>query len=384
MDFQLSDEQQMLQDSITRFVAETYDFKQREQVLASPEGWSRKTWTGLAELGLLALPFAGEDGGFGGGGIEMMIVMEALGRGLLVEPYFATVVLAGGALRHGASAQQRAELVPEIAAGERIFALAHNERGLPRHTFQARTTASPHAGGWRLDGTKIAVIHGQNANTLVVSAVTPEGPSLFVVDRSAHGLTIEGARGYDGIPIATVVLSGVEIPATALLGPLGGGREVLERVFAEATAALVAEAVGAMAETFDTTVDYLKTRQQFGVAIGSFQAIQHRAVEMLMQLELSRSMAILAALSLDAAPLQRSRNVSAAKAQSGKAGRLIGQEAVQMHGAIGITAEYKVGHAFKRLTAIDALLGDRNWHLARLAELGGLYGTADEGANPSP
>lgn len=373
MDFDLTDEQKMLQETVTRFVAETYDFQTREHALRTSEGWSREAWAGLAEMGLLALPFAEEDGGFGGGGVEMMIVMEAIGRGLMVEPYFATVVLAGGVLRHGASAGQRAALVPGLIAGERILALAHHERGLPRHMLGARTRAVRSGDGWTLDGGKIAVLHGQSADIFAVTADTDEGLSLFLVDAAAPGVTVEGARGYDGVPVASMALSGVTLPADALVGATGQGAAILERVFEEAAAALVAEAVGAMSESFDLTLDYLKTRQQFGVAIGSFQALQHRAVEMLMQLELSRSMAILAALSLDIDSGQRSRNISAAKAQIGKSGRIIGQEAVQMHGAIGITAEYKVGHAFKRLTAIDALLGDRDWHLARLAELGGVY-----------
>jgi alkylation response protein AidB-like acyl-CoA dehydrogenase len=376
MDFDLNDEQKMLQETVTRFVAETYDFQKREHALKTAEGWSREAYAGLAEMGLLALPFAEEDGGFGGGGVEMMVVMEALGRGLMVEPYFATVVLAGGVLRHGASAEQRAEIVPGIVGGERILALAHSEKGLPRHTLEARVTAAASGDGWTIDGRKIAVIHGQSADTLIVSAVSDKGLSLFLVDAKADGITIEGARGYDGVPVATVMLAGVAVPADALIGAEGQGEAILSAVFEEATAALVAEGVGAMAETFDVTVDYLKTRQQFGVAIGSFQALQHRAVDMLMQLELSRSMAILAALSLDIEPDQRSRNISAAKAQIGKSGRIVGQEAVQMHGAIGITAEYKVGHAFKRLTAIDALLGDRDWHLARLAEKRGVYPVA--------
>lgn len=373
MDFDLTDEQKMLQETVTRFVAETYDFQKREHALKTAEGWSREAYAGLADMGLLALPFAEEDGGFGGGGVEMMVVMEALGRGLMVEPYFATVVLAGGVLRHGASAQQRAQIVPGIVGGERILALAHGEKGLPRHTLAARTTATRSGEGWTLDGRKIAVIHGQSADMLVVSAVTDKGLSLFLVDATAQGVTVDGARGYDGVPVATVALAGA---AGVLVGEEGQGEAILTAVFEEATAALVAEGVGAMAETFDVTVDYLKTRQQFGVAIGSFQALQHRAVDMLMQLELSRSMAILAALSLDIEPDQRRRNISAAKAQIGKSGRIVGQEAVQMHGAIGITAEYKVGHAFKRLTAIDALLGDRDWHLARLAQMRGVYPVA--------
>ncbi|KKW91868.1 acyl-CoA dehydrogenase family protein [Sphingobium chungbukense] len=376
MDFDLNDEQKMLQETVTRFVAETYDFQKREHALKTPEGWSREAYAGLAEMGLLALPFAEEEGGFGGGGVEMMIVMEALGRGLMVEPYFATVVLAGGVLRHGASAEQRADIVPGIVAGEHILALAHSEAGLPRHTLMARATASSTDDGWTLDGRKIAVIHGQSADTFVVSAMTEAGLSLFLVDAAADGVTVEGKRGYDGVPVATVAFAGVNVAKEALIGSPGQGEDILSRVFEEATAALVAESVGAMVETFDVTVDYLKTRQQFGIAIGSFQALQHRAVEMLMQLELSRSMSILAALSLDIDADQRSRNISAAKAQIGKSGRIIGQEAVQMHGAIGITAEYKVGHAFKRLTAIDALLGDRDWHLARLVEKRGVYPVA--------
>ena len=373
MDFELSDEQKMLEETVTRFVAETYDFQKREHALKTPDGWSREAYAALAEMGLLALPFGEEDGGFGGGGVEMMVVMEAIGRGLMVEPYFATVVLAGGVLRHGASAEQRAAIVPGLIAGERIAALAHNEPRRPRHTLDARLTAGRTNSGWLLDGEKIAVLHGQCADVLIVSARTQNGTSLFLVDATAQGIGIEAARGYDGVPVATVRFSGVAVPGAALVGKEGHGSVILERVFEEATAALVAEAVGVMTATFDVTVDYLKTRQQFGVAIGSFQALQHRAVEMLMQLELSRSMATLAALSGEIDADQRSRNISAAKAQIGKSGRIIGQEAVQMHGAIGITAEYKVGHAFKRLTAIDALLGDRDWHLARLADMGGLY-----------
>jgi len=373
MDFDFSDEQTMLNETVTRFVAETYDFQKREHALKTAEGWSREAWAGLAEMGLLALPFSEEDGGFGGGGVEMMIVMEALGRGLMVEPFFPTVVLAGGVLRKAGSAEQRAAIIPGIAAGERILALAHSERGLPRHTLAANTTATRSGEGWTLDGRKVAVIHGGSADTLVVSAKAPEGLSLFLVDAKAAGVSIETKRGYDGVPVSEVALAGVAVGADALLGAAGSGEETLAAVFEEATAALVAEGVGAMAETFDVTVEYLKTRQQFGVAIGSFQALQHRAVEMLMQLELSRSMAILAALSLQIEPGQRSRNISAAKALIGKSGRIVGQEAVQMHGAIGITAEYKVGHAFKRLTAIDALLGDRDYHLARLTEQRGVY-----------
>jgi alkylation response protein AidB-like acyl-CoA dehydrogenase len=327
-------------------------------------------------MGLLALPFSEEDGGFGGGGIEMMVVMEAIGRGLMVEPYFATVVLAGGVLRRAASPEQRAALIPSVIAGETILALAHNESNLPRHTLDVLTVARANGNGWLLEGRKIAVLHGPGADRLIVSADTGAGLGLFLVDPGVEAIRVTASRGYDGVPVAAVELAGVEVGRDALLGRPEEGRAILSRVFEEATSALVAEAVGVMSDTFDTTLDYLKTRQQFGVAIGSFQALQHRAVDMLIALELSRSLAILAALSLNIDPDQARRNIAAAKAQIGKAGRLIGQEAVQMHGAIGITAEYKAGHAFKRLTAIDALLGDRDYQLARLAEWGGVYPAA--------
>jgi alkylation response protein AidB-like acyl-CoA dehydrogenase len=351
MDLELTDEQKMLSETVIRFVAETYEFSKREHALRSELGWSRTAYQSLAEMGLLGLPFAEEDGGFGGGGVEMMLIMEAIGRGLMVEPYVATVVLAGGVL-------------------------PHDEAGLPRHTLQANAAARADGDGWILDGGKIAVIHGQSADTLVVSARTGRGLSLFQVDAAAPGVSIEPSRGYDGVPVASVRFGEVRLTADALIGEEGSGEAILDLVFDEARAALVAEAVGAMAETFDITVDYLKTRQQFGVTIGSFQALQHRAVDMLMELELSRSMAILAALSIGSDPEQRRRNISAAKAQIGRSGRRVAQDSVQMHGAIGITAEYKVGHAFKRLTAIDALLGDRDHHLDRLVELRGVYPSA--------
>lgn len=367
MDFDFTDEQKLLNETVTRFVAEKYDFKQREHILASHSGWSRDIWSQFAEMGLLALPFAEEDGGFDGSGVDLMIVMEALGRGLVVEPYFATVVLAGAVLRRAANAGQRTDLISEIADGSRIMALAHDEASTSRYSLDAHTIATRTDTGWRLTGQKISVIHGGSADTLIVSATSEAGLSLFLVDKNAAGLTITVQKGYDGIPIASLTLSDVHVPEFALIGAEGAGRDVLRGVFEEANAALTAEAVGVMQDAFDTTLDYLKTRHQFGVAIGSFQALQHRAVDMMMEVELSRSMAILAALSLESEPEERAIAIAQAKAQIGKSGRQIGQEAVQMHGAIGVTAEYKVGHAFKRLTAIDTLFGDRDHHLDGLA-----------------
>ena len=373
MDFDYSDEQRLLGESVTRFIADRYDFESRLKAMRGPCGWSREAWRELAELGLLALPFADEDGGFGGGGVETMVVMEALGRGLVLEPYLATVILAGGVLRHAASPVQRAARIPALIAGEHLMALAHQEPNAPRHVLSASTRAhrTP-SGGWALSGRKLSVLHGADADEFVVSATTAAGLSLFLVPSDAAGAIRRSRTGYDGLALADLELEQVLLPAGALVGGEGLGAGILASVFEEANAALAAEAVGIMADTLDLTTDYLRTRSQFGVPIGSFQALQHRAVDMLIQLELARSMAILAAVSLDQPTETRRRNIAAAKVQIGRSGRYIGQQAVQLHGAIGITAEYKVGHAFKRLTAIDALFGDADHHLDMLADAGGL------------
>jgi alkylation response protein AidB-like acyl-CoA dehydrogenase len=372
MDFDLNDEQRLLSDSVNRFIADQYEFEERAKGLRSPPGWRPEIWRIMAELGLLGLPFSEEDGGFAGGGVETMLVMEALGRGLVVEPYLSTVIIAGSALRRAASTAQKAARVPGIIAGAYLMSLAHAEPHAPRHTLSVKTEAMPEPDGWVLNGSKIAVLHGDSAHEFVVSANTAKGLSLFLVPADAAGVTRIAQKAYDGSRVAKVSFNAVKLPVDALLGLEGQGAEVLAWVFDEANAALVAEAVGVMESTLDLTTEYLKTRVQFGVAIGTFQALQHRLVDLLMQVELSRSMAMLAALSLTRAPEERRCNIAAAKIQVGRAGRSIGQQAVQLHGAIGITAEYKVGHAFKRLTAIDALFGDADHHLDVLAAAGGL------------
>jgi alkylation response protein AidB-like acyl-CoA dehydrogenase len=372
VDFEYSDEQRLLRESVARFVADRYDFEARLEAMRRPGGWNRDVWRGMAELGLLGLPFAEQDGGFGGGGVETMIVMEELGRGLVLEPFLSTVILAGGAIRHAGNAEQRQARIPQIAAGELVMALAHQEPGGLRHGGEVESSARHQDGGWALKGRKTAVLHGNTAQEFVVSARTKAGLSLFLVPAATPGLRVVAGQGYDGIPVADVIFDAVEVAAESLLGEDGSGAAVLGHVFEEANAALAAEAVGIMSDTLDLTVEYLKTRHQFGVPIGSFQALQHRCVDMLIEVEQSRSMAILAALSLSQCPAQRRLNIAAAKVQIGRGGRFIGQQAVQLHGAIGITAEYKVGHAFKRLTAIDALFGDADHHLDALADAGGI------------
>jgi pimeloyl-CoA dehydrogenase small subunit len=374
MNLCLSEEQRLLGETVERFVTGRYDFHSRERYLREPGGFSRVIWRELAELGLLALPFAAEDGGFGAGGVETMLVMQALGRGLVVEPYLSTVILCGTALRLTATKAQKAAYLPGLIAGGRFMALAHGERDTPRNTLtEIRTQASRHDRGWLLNGEKSAVLDGESANSLIVSAQTDEGITLFLVDARAEGVSLRGGPTYDGRHIADAAFEHVPLAADAALGPPGAGEETLRSAIETATAALTAEAVGIMEGALEMTTEYLKTRRQFGVAIGSFQALQHRCVDMLIQLELARSMALFAALSLSLEDAgTRARNISAAKIQIGRSARFIGQQAVQLHGAIGMTAEYKVGHAFKRLTAIDTLFGDANHHLDTLAEAGGL------------
>ncbi len=376
MDFEYTDEQRLLAESLERFVSDRYDFETRHKALLSDDGWDRGVWQELADMGLLGLPFSEEDGGFGGSGVDTMIVMQAMGKCLSLEPYFATAILAGGALRAAASPEQKAMRIPALIAGEHIMALAHQEKSGPRYGLSANTRArrdgDGDAGGWVMNGHKISVIHGASAAEYVVSAATEKGVSLFLVPRSADGISVHRRKGYDGVPVAELVFHDVRLGADALLGDEGAGEAVLNTLLQEANAALVAEAVGVMDDTVAVTAEYLKTRTQFGVSISTFQALQHRAVDMLIALELSKSMAILAALSLPMPAEERRNNVAAAKAQIGNAGRFIGQQAVQMHGAIGITAEYKVGHAFKRLTAIDALFGDVDHQIDVLVDAGGL------------
>jgi pimeloyl-CoA dehydrogenase small subunit len=371
MDFDLSDDQRMLKDSVDRLVADTYGFEQRRAILAAPDGWSRANWVQLAELGLLGVNFAEEHGGFGGGPIETMLVAEAFGRALVVEPYFATVILGGGLLRHAGDAATQADYLPRIAAGETLFAFAHHER-LARYALShVGTTATQTADGWVLDGDKSLVLHGDCADKLIVSAriagdVRDEaGIGLFIVDTA--GLARRGYPTQDGQRAAEITLAGTRAEAVLSLD----GFAAIARTIDEATAYLCAEAVGAMAEMHAITIDYMKTRKQFGRAIGEFQVLQHRAVDMLVQLEQARSMAMYATMmASEEDPAERGRAISAAKVQVGKSGRMVGQEAIQLHGGIAMTMEYKVGHYFKRVTMIEKLFGDTESHLARLVVAG--------------
>ena len=383
MDFDLSDEQRLLKDSVDRMVADTYDFETRKRVMAEPEGWSRANWSAFAEQGLLGVPFAEEHGGFGGGAVETMLVMEAFGRGLVVEPYLATVVLGGGLLRHGGSDAQKAEILPAVAAGETILAFAQVERGSRYDLFDVSTTAKRDGDAYVLNGEKGVVLHGDSADKLLVTARVAGGRrdrggiGLFLVDAKAAGVSRRGYPTQDGMRAAEISLENVRVGPEGVIGEPENALPIVERVVDEAIAALSAEAVGAMGEAHAITVDYLKTRKQFGVAIGAFQALQHRAADMFVGLEQARSMMYFATMmAAEASAAARGPAISAAKVQVGRSSRIVGQGAIQLHGGVGVTMEYKVGHYFKRLTMIESAFGDADHHLGRVAESGGLFSPA--------
>jgi pimeloyl-CoA dehydrogenase small subunit len=366
MDFDFSEEQRLLKESVDRLVAGEYEFEKRRGYMREKEGWSRTLWKQYAEMGLLGLPFAEEHGGFGGGPVETMLVMESFGRGLIVEPYAATVILAGGALRHSG----HAALLPKITGGEAIVALAHAEPQSRWNLADVRTTARKDGSAFVPEGEKALVLHGDSADELVVSARQGSRIDLFLVDAKAPGVSRRGYPTQDGQRAAEISLAGARAEALVAENAL----PIVERVADEAMAALCAEAVGAMAAMHELTVEYLKTRKQFGVSIGSFQALQHRAVDMLVEVEQARSMAMFATMMVqEKDPAERRKSVAAAKAQIGRSARFVGQQAVQLHGGIGMTAEYKLGAYFKRVTMIDTAFGNAEHQLQLLAKDGGLF-----------
>ena len=380
MDFDLSDDQRLLRDSVGRLIADRYGFEARRKHLAEPDGWSRTVWAQYAELGLLGVAFPETLGGYGGGPVETMIVMEAFGRGLILEPYLATVVLGGGLLRRLGSADQQAALLPRIADGSLLLAFAHLERQSRWNLADVAATARAVGGGWVVSGTKSVVLHGDVAQHLLVSArvsggrTDRDGVGLFLVDAAGSGVSRRGYPTQDGLRAAEILLDGA---AGEPVGTPGAALAGMEAAVDAAIAALCAEAVGAMSALQELTLEYLKTRKQFGRPIGSFQALQHRAVDMLTAVEQARGMALYATMMAEEAdPRERRRAITAAKAQIGRAARAVGQEAIQLHGGIGMTMEYAGGHYFKRLTMIDQMFGDAERHLSELAALGGVFGAA--------
>jgi pimeloyl-CoA dehydrogenase small subunit len=371
MDFNFTDEQNMIRDSLSRLIRDQYDFDTRMGVVRSESGWRPELWAQLAELGLLMAPFSEDDGGLGGGPVDAMVVMEEFGKGLVIEPYVPTVVVAGGFLKHAGSAAQKEEHLGAIMSGERVFAFAAAEPQSRFDLFDVATSARKDGEGWVLNGRKSVVIAAPWASHLIVTARTSgdrrdtSGLSVFIVDKAASGITTRDYPTVDGRRASEILFENVALPAEALIGEADAALPLINRVADEVVAAICAEAVGAMKALHDITVDYSRTRKQFGVPIGKFQVLQHRLVDMFMEYEQAVSMTYMATLKLDADPGERARAVSAAKAKIGQGARMLGQEAVQIHGGIGVTEELNTGHYFKRLTMIESEFGDAAHHLRR-------------------
>ncbi|MCB1855685.1 MAG: acyl-CoA dehydrogenase family protein [Halieaceae bacterium] len=368
MNFDFTEEQVMLRDSVARFVQDDYDFDTRRRIAGSDEAMSRDNWRIFAELGWLSIPFAEEHGGFGGNAVDTMVVMEQLGKGLVLEPYFATVVLFGGLLQRGGSAAQLEHYLPQIIGGECLGAFAYLERQSRYELADVKTTATRMEGGYRLDGEKVVVFNGASADQLIVSARTSGaqsdegGISLFLVPADAPGVERLDYRLMDGQRVANIVFSGVELAADALVGELDKGYELMQALVLEANVALAAEAVGIMELLNAKTVEYTKTRKQFGVAIGSFQALQHRMVDTFMAYEQTKSLLYRAVCAMTDDNEDAVTAIHALKVMVDRAGKLVFGEAIQMHGGMGLTDELDIGHYAKRLMMINTTFGNGDYH----------------------
>jgi alkylation response protein AidB-like acyl-CoA dehydrogenase len=373
MDIELTEDQELLRNSVQRFLKDEYGFDDRAKIVAGEDGWSRAVWAKFADLGLLAAPFAEEYGGLGNGPLTTMIVMQEFGRSLVVEPYFETVVLAGGLIEALGTDDQRGELLAEIAAGEATWALAWAEPGSRYNLNKVSVSADRSGDDYVLSGTKAAVIGAPWADRLIVSARTSgrdgdrDGVSLFIVDSRAAGLHMQSYRTVDGRRAAEVTLKDVRIPAVNLLGREGQGVAALESCRDRGIGGLCAEAIGAMTELNAATLDYSKTRKQFGVTLGSFQVLQHRMVDMFIALQEAVSLMQHLTLTLASNDAHVTKLASGAKTKVGYAARFIGEQAIQLHGGMGMSDELKVGHYFKRIGAIDIQFGDPAFHLMRFA-----------------
>lgn len=377
MDFSYTEVQQMLQDQVQKFVQKSYDFETRNKIIASEAGYSTENWSLFAELGWLAVPFSEDDGGLGGSAVDLMVVMEEFGKANVVEPFLPTAVISGGLIARLAEEGRKAEMLEAIMTGEKQLACAFAESGARYNLAHVATTAKTEGDKVVINGSKVAVLNAPNAEQLLVVAresgdITDEdGISLFVVDASQEGVTIQAYANIDGKKAAQVNFDNVSVSPGDRLGEAGKALPTLSEVIDLATVGISAEAVGALEALLQKTVEYAKTRKQFGVPIGTFQALQHRMADMFIECQLSRSIVMMAAMKLDSsAPAdEKSQAVSAAKSRLGKAIQKVGQEAIQIHGGIGTTEELDVGHLFKRITAIDVMFGNGDYHTARFAAL---------------
>jgi len=375
MDFSYTEEQTLLRNSVSKYLADKYAFDSWRKFTRTDAGRDPAHWAQFAELGLLAAPLPEAHGGLGGGAVDASVVMEEFGKALVVEPYVPTVVIGGGFLKHGGNDAQKSEWLNKIATGETIMAFAFAEPKGRYNLADLTTTAKKQGGGYVLNGQKAVVIAAPWADQLIVTARTAggrrdsKGVSVFLVDKKAKGVATRDYPTVDGLRASEITFENVEVPAADLIGEVDNGLPLIERVVDEAIAATCAEATGCMKVLVDTTVAYSKQRKQFGVPIGKFQVLQHRMVDMFVNYEQSVSITLMVTLKLDAGEAERAKAASAAKVTIGKAGRYVGQQAVQIHGGMGMTDELNVGHYFKRLTMIDALYGNTDHHLKRYAAL---------------
>jgi len=370
MDFSFTEEQSLLQDSVQRFVQNSYEFETRQKLVKTEEGFSRDNWSSFAELGWLALPFAEESGGFGGTAVETMIMMEEFGKGLVVEPYVTTVIMAGSIIEAGGSTVQKEGVLAEIMAGTKLAAVAYVEPQARFNLADVTTSAVASDDGYTLNGFKGVVLGGPSADVLVVPARTSgeqrdrDGITLFLVDASAEGISRRDYPTIDGGRASEVTINNVSVGAGDMLGEAGAGLGLLEVGINNGILAVCAEAVGAMEVLYKTTVEYCKTREQFGQPIGKFQVLQHRMVDMFMEHEQAKSLLYMAAIRMSEDDDVAARKaISALKVQVGKGGRFVGQSAIQLHGGMGMTDELNVGHYFKRITAVETLFGNADFHL---------------------
>jgi alkylation response protein AidB-like acyl-CoA dehydrogenase len=371
MDFSFTEEQSMLRDTVASYLADNYSFDQRRAALKAEPGWQPKVWKAFAEeLGILGAPFAEDLGGLGGGPIENMVVMEELGKALVVEPYLGTVVIGGGFMKHSGYAGAR-DLIGKIIGGEAIIAFAYAEPQA-RYTWQdLKTTAKKEGAGYVLNGHKAVVIGAPYATHLIVTARTgggqreAQGVSVFLVDKAAKGITTRDYPTVDGCRASEVTFENVSVGAEALIGTEGGALPLVEKVIDEAVVATCAEAVGVLRKLHEGTLEYTKQRKQFGQPISAFQVLQHRMVDMFIQVEQSISMTYMATIKVTDADAERAKGAAAAKVQIGKACKFVGQNAIQLHGGMGMTDEMAIGHYFKRATMIESAFGSTDHYLAR-------------------
>jgi alkylation response protein AidB-like acyl-CoA dehydrogenase len=375
MDFTVSEEQSMLADSVAKFIENDYDFEARQKAAESDLGYSQDLWQTFAELGWTAVPFDEDDGGLGGGPVELMLMMEQFGRGLLVEPFLANIVLAGGVLRRLATDDQKAQWLAGIISGETHAALAFAEPQARFNINDIASTATADGDGYLLNGRKSLVLNGGSAELLIVPARTAgaqideSGITFFAIAANSAGIDIRPYKTVDGQQAAEIAFDNVPVPGTSVLGKVGNGFVTLQEVIDEATLAVCAEATGIIRTMHDKTVEYAKNRVQFGVPIGSFQVLQHRMVESLMECEQSQSLLLWSAMVNESGDPDARKSIHALKHQIGTAGVNVAKEAVQIHGGMGVTWDLDIAHFFKRLTAIDLLFGNADYHLDKYVEL---------------